>query len=190
MDPKEKQKLYVLFGIFGMAFLMIYFNLLLKPQFARFMARNREYGTVYSRVKKTQALIANEQRLRKQNENLKEQFSGMEGKFLGEDEVSSLLQSFSEIADSSNVQILRIKPLETIGRAAATESTDEFYSEFPILIEAKAGYHECGDFLNKLERAERFIRIGDIDIRGSQEKPRVHEIRLRVVTYVLNDRQG
>ena len=49
MEIPEKQKLYVLFAIFGFAGFMLYYNFLLKPQFAGFNAKNKEYRVVSGR---------------------------------------------------------------------------------------------------------------------------------------------
>ena len=62
---------------------------------------------------------------------------------------------------------MKIKPLEVVGDISASE----LYSEFPILIEARAGYHQCGIFINKLENMERFIRIDEVDIKGRSGDP-------------------
>lgn len=184
MDPKEKQKLMVLFGIFGIAGLMAYFNLLLAPQFSGFIRNNREFHTVRARVNSAKVLIASEDRIRKQFEGLKEQSGLLEERFPAQDEVSSLLGDFSGIAESSGVKILKIKPLEVAGDVSASE----LYSEFPILIEARAGYHQCGTFINKLENMERFIRIDEVDIKGRPDDPRRHDILLRVSTFLTEQR--
>ena len=182
MDPKEKQKLYILFGIFGLSFLMVYFNLLLKPQFSSFIVANRDYSAVKSRVKSANALIANESRIKMQYENLKNQSQALEKRLPSQDEISILLQDFSKVAESAGVKILRIKPLEVLDEGDA--ASGQFFSEYPILIEARAGYHQCGIFVNKLENMERFIRIDAVDIKGQTADPRHHDIRLRVSAYV------
>jgi len=182
MDIKEQQKLYILFGIFGIVGLMVYFNLLLKPQFSSFIVNNREFRVVRARVKEAKALIANEDRIRTQLEGLKKQSELLEKRLPGQDEVSSLLEDFSDIAGISGVKILRIKPLEVI---EAMGAKSELYSDFPILIEARGGYHQCGMFINKLENMDRFIRIDEIDIRDRSGDPRHHDIRLRVSTCIM-----
>ncbi len=185
MDQKEKQKLYILFGIFGLSFLMIYFNFLLKPQFSSFLVANRDYSAIKSRVRSANALIANESRIRIQYENLKNESQAIEKRLPSQDEISIILQDFSKIAESAGVKILRIKPLEVLDEASqSAHGAGQFFSEYPILIEARAGYHQCGLFVNKLENMERFIRIDAIDIKGRQTDLRHHDIRLRVNTYV------
>ncbi len=186
MDPKGKQKLMALFGIFALAALAGYYNLLLRPQFSRFIVNNREYRIVSARVKNGRAMIANETRLRKQFDSLKEQADLLEKKFPGQDEVTGFLEDFSSIAESSGVKILRIKPLESVGSVSAGGAANGFYSEFPILIEARAGYHQCGVFVNKLENMDTFTRIDDIEVRSRFDSgdPHHHDIRLRVRTFI------
>ncbi len=182
MDPKEKQKLYVLFGIFGIAAIIFYHNLLLKPQFSGFLAANREFGIVKMRLRSAEALIANEVRIKKQYENLSRETRVLEESLPGQDEISNLLGDFSRVAESSGVKILRIKPLVEISGAA---EPNEFYAEFPILIEARGGYHQLGSFVDKLEDMDRFISIEDVDIKGRSGDPRRHDIKLRVTTYIV-----
>ena len=182
MDPKEKQKIYILFAIFGLSFLMIYFNFLLKPQFSSFVVANRDYSAVKSKVRSANVLIANESRIKTQYENLKGRSQALEKKLPSQDEISILLQDFSKVAESAGVRILSIKPLEVLDEGTA--AAGQFFSEYPILIEARAGYHQCGIFVNKLENMERFIRIDAVDIKGQTADPRHHDIRLRVSAYV------
>ena len=185
MDPKEKQKLMVLFGIFGVAAVLFYFNLLLKPQFARFIAMNREFHAVKTRVRNTEALIANEERIRKQHNELIERAGLLEKKLARQGELSVLLQDFSSTAESSGVKILKVKPLDVVGNFSQEGTEEDFYKQFPILIEAMAGYHECGTFINKLEYMDRFIKIDDIEIKGRAGDPRQHHIKLWVSTYII-----
>ncbi len=184
MDPKEKQKMMVLFAIFGIAALVLYYNFLLRPQFRKFITVNRDFQAVKARVRSAEALIANEERMKTQHANLSEQVGLLEKRFARQDQVSGLLQDFSGVAESSGAKILRVMPLEVANDASGVSSENAFYAEFPILIEARAGYHQCGIFLNKLEGMDRFIRVDDIDIKGRTGDPRRHHIKLRVTTYI------
>jgi Tfp pilus assembly protein PilO len=182
MDPKEKQKLMVLFGIFGLAAMLMFYNLLLKPQVSGFSMRNREYKAIKARVKSAEALIKNEARIRRQHEELKKQAGIFENRLPVHDEISGLLEDFSGIAESSGVKILRIKPLES---PSGQSQAGKAYAAFMILIEASAGYHQCGSFINKLEAMEKFIKVEDIDIKSVAADPRRHDIKLRTKTYII-----
>lgn len=186
LDSKDRQKLFIVFGIFGLAVIILFFSAFLKPQFARFLVMNREYNRFKAEVKNEEALIADEQRIKSQYENIKKQALLFEKRFPVQDEVSSLLGDFSRIAEASDVKILKIIPMEKKDSAPNTGRGSNIpYYEFPILIEANAGYHQCGVFVNKLESMDRFIKVDSIDIKGNRENPRSHEIRLEVITYVI-----
>lgn len=184
-ELNEKQKIYILVIIFSIAGLALYYNLLLKPQFLRFTANNKEFSVIKARVNNEEILIANEAGIKKQYDNFKKQADYFEKRLPGQDQVSSLLEDFSSVAESSGAKILRIKPLEAPAPVSKQKNTNGFFAEFPILIEARAGYHQLGVFVNKLETMDRFIKITDIDIAGTDKNPRYHDIKMRIITYVL-----
>ncbi|MDP2920795.1 MAG: type 4a pilus biogenesis protein PilO [Candidatus Omnitrophota bacterium] len=185
MDISEKQKIYILAGIFVIAGLALYYSLLLKPQFSTFAARNREFKIVKTRVKAEDALIANESGIKRQQENFKQQADYLKKRLPSQDQISSLLEDFSNVAEESGVKILKIKPIEEALPLSKQKVASSSYSEFPILIEARAGYHQLGIFVNKLETMDRFIRITEVDVAGSEKDPRHHDIKIRMITYVL-----
>lgn len=184
MDLKEKQKVYVLFGIIGIAALFIYFNLLLKPAFSKFISKNREFCSLKASFRSSKDLIDNKDRLSEQYDSIKKEAELIEKRFPGQDEISVILEDLSRIAEASGVKILRIKPLEEELKGSSEQGLG-FYSEFPILIEARAGYHQSGLFINQLESADRFIKITELDIKRSSEDSRRHNIKLKACTYVL-----
>jgi len=184
MDVKEKQKLILLLCIFGVAALALYYNLLLKPQFLSFTVYNREYVSLKKAVRVAQTQIAKEDNIRGDYDKIKKQVNTLDVSFANQNDISSLLQAFSGIAESSDVKILRIKPLEVLDNISQDGAIPSFYSEFPILIEAMAGYHECGEFVNKLETMDRFIKINYLDIKSCSGEKR-HHIKLKVSTYIV-----
>jgi Tfp pilus assembly protein PilO len=184
-DLKEKQKIYILAAIFGIAGLVIYYSFLLKPQFSGFIAKNKEFIAVRDRVKNGELMVANEAGIKRQHENFVKQAEYLEKRLPSQDQISSLLEDFSNVAESSGVKILKIKPLETPAPISKQKVTNNAYTEFPILIEARAGYHQLGDFVNKIENMDRFIKITDMDITGTDKDPRHHDIKMRIITYVL-----
>ena len=184
-DIQEKQKLYILIAIFGIVGLVVYYNFLLKPQFSGFIAKNKEFRIVRDRVKNEGIMIANEAGIKKQHENFVKQAGYLEKRLPGQDQISNLLEDFSSVAESSGVKILKIKPLEVPAPISKQKVTNNSYTEFPILIEARAGYHQVGDFVNKIESMDRFIKVTDIDIAGTDKDPRHHDVKIRIITYVL-----
>jgi Tfp pilus assembly protein PilO len=184
IDPKEKQKIYLLIGIFVVAGVTLYFNVLLKPMFSNFIVMNREYYKIRTKVNNAKMLLANKAKIEEQYNLLKGQAEEYGKRFPNQAEVSSLLGDFSNVAEASNVKISRIRPLEDIDIAQATGSNDLYY-EYPILIEARGGYHQLGVFFNKLEGMERFIKVNTLDVKSNSQDPRRHNIIIKVSTYIM-----
>ncbi len=184
-ELKEKQKIYALIAIFGIAGLALYYSFLLKPQFSGFIAKNKEFRIARDRVKAEELMIANEAGIKKQHENFAKQAEYLEKRLPSQDQISSLLEDFSNVAESSGVKILKIKPLEAPVAVSKQKVANNAYTEFPILIEARAGYHQLGDFVNRVENMDRFIKIMDMDVAGIDKDPRHHDIKMRIITYVL-----
>ena len=185
MEIKEKQKILILIAIVGVAFLIIYYMLFLKPQFTKFLNKNSEFSTVKKRVDSARKLIASKEKIYNQLEALKARSSAVQKKLPDQESMSSLLGAFSSIAESSGVSILKIKPVESETSSPAAKTTKEAYDKFSILIEAKAGYFQLVRFVDKLENMDRFIEIDDIEVRNDPNDPRRHDIKMDLKTYVM-----
>lgn len=107
-----------------------------------------------------------------------------ETKFPKEEEVPALLGRLSTIAGKLGVEIIAVKPVKIELRGGADETVGLFH-EVPIEISAKAGYHQIGQFINKLETLDKFIKIQDVEITPDRATPRRHFFRVLVLTYIL-----
>ena len=67
-----------------------------------------------------------------------------------------------------------------------TDST-LFFVKIPILIDAYAGYHELGRFINDLEYCEKFMKIEKIKITNAEVGLQRQQIFLTVHAFCLKD---
>jgi Tfp pilus assembly protein PilO len=183
-ELKEKQKVYALVVILGILGILVYYNFIFKPLLFKFIAKNKEYSKLRVKVKADLKLLANEPAIRNEYASFKDKAEYLKRMLPAQDQISSLLSDFSSLAESSGVKILKIKPEENIADPKK-KAVNNVYSEAPISVEARSGYHQLGDFINKLETGDRFIKIVDIDIKGNDQDPRHHNIKFKVITYVL-----
>ena len=102
-----------------------------------------------------------------------------------DEEVPVLLGGISAIAGKIGIEMIAVRPvkLETFGKAP---ESDTIFHAAPIEIFAKGGYHQIGQFINKLESLGKFVEIKDIEITADKATPRRHFFRLLVSTYILN----
>jgi len=99
-----------------------------------------------------------------------------------QEEIPKFLEELSTIAKKSDVKILSITPSELA--LAGGEGEGGYYKEMSVLITAKSGYHQLGNFITSLEQSKRFINIEDLNMRGDNKTPREHNVKLILKTYV------
>jgi Tfp pilus assembly protein PilO len=103
-----------------------------------------------------------------------------------EEEIPAVMGDISTLAGKTDIEMIAVKPVkqETV---ASVSSEAAGMHEVLIEIFAKGGYHQIGQFINKLESFNKFTEIKDIEITADKATPRKHFFRLLVATYVLKE---
>ena len=119
-------------------------------------------------------------------------------------EMPNILQKIAEVAYESKVKIAKIEPLRTEkpveavkakviapAKPGAKPETPKkpamIYTEIPIQIEAKGGYHALGGFINMIETSDNIMSVGDIDVWANPDDIQNHNVKLLVIAYVLRE---
>ena len=93
-------------------------------------------------------------------------------------DMPKLLAFFRQAADDSGTKFVSINALASI--------TSEYYIEIPFTVVVKAKYHPLGQFMNKTENSERFMRVDDVDIKSTNDETYLHEATMKISTYMFN----
>ncbi|MDP3804073.1 MAG: type 4a pilus biogenesis protein PilO, partial [Candidatus Omnitrophota bacterium] len=133
-------------------------------------------------IKSQEIEIANIDKYKSEIGAYKDKVERYERMLPAEQEIPTLLESLSGMARSSGVKIVGITP---VAISEEKKQEGQIYREIPILISAKSGYHELGNFLDKLEDSDRFMKVADIEIKANKAAPRKHDVEQLVLTYVL-----
>jgi type IV pilus assembly protein PilO len=182
-DFKKNQKQVMIFLLLALVFvLIIYFNFLLMPQVTRVIGATVKMNEMGSDLKNAKSDIARVPEFKKDISEFKEKVDSYERMLPAEQEIPTLLESLSVMAKSSGVRIESIMP---VAKKEEKLSPGQVYQEIPILITARSGYHELGSFVSKLENAERFMKIVDINIRTNKLAPKKHDVEILVLTFIL-----
>lgn len=75
-------------------------------------------------------------------------------------EIPSLLTAVSKSGNDSGLEFLLFKP--------ESESIKDFYSEIPVSINVKGGYHQIAQFFDRVSQLSRIVNIKDIIINYTQ----------------------
>ena len=179
---KNKTQVIALIGAVVLITAVVYLNFILKPQVTGVAREIIKKNKLTRELKDAEGDVGRIGSLRKDIESHNKKIERYEKMLPAEQEIPTLLENLSDMARASNVKIVGITP--SITKSENTQS-NKTYEEIPILISAKSGYHELGNFLAKLENSDRFMKVVDIKIRSSAATPKRHDVDLLVLTYIL-----
>jgi Tfp pilus assembly protein PilO len=180
----KNQKL-IIYGLIAFCAVAADFTLFLKPTLADLKKTLPEIAKLKRRLTAAKSARLDIPGLNGQIKDLNERLSSYNKKFSTKEEKASLLEELSSMAKESDVKILAVKPYTPV--VQQPQAAGGAYQKFPILIKAKAGYHQLGTFINKLENASTFMRITYLKITGNAQTPMEHDAELVVNTYILTE---
>jgi type IV pilus assembly protein PilO len=155
------------------------------PQVVNVFKLSEDVGKMKSELKSARLVITDKGKLENDLREHSEKVESYEKKLPAEQEIPALLENLSNMAKDSNIKIVGIVPAMSYFKDDKSVKKNPIYREIPILITAKSGYHELGNFLNRLENAGRFMKVVDIDIKANKTNPKKHDVELMVCTYIL-----
>ena len=76
-------------------------------------------------------------------------------------EVPSLLTGISSAGNEAGLDFLLFQPGKPVQK--------DFYSEIPVQMEVRAGFHQLAHFFDKISRLNRIVNIEDLQLTTSKE---------------------
>ena len=167
------------------ALIIVFYLLFVFPSGLKVLMRKiGECSLLKAQIVETEKNWKDIDKFRKQVSQVKRKIDFYEKKLPGEKDLPAILEYLSDAARELNVKITEIKPSEQDKDKSAQVS---LYSETAILLKAECSYHQLGRFLNKLENADRFMKISDIEIIANPGTSGIVYAQLTVLTYVMKE---
>jgi len=116
-------------------------------------------------------------------DELKNDISFYEKKLPTEKDIPDLLQYLSTVAKESDVKLLEIEKKQEI------RQEEMLYVTVPFKLILKGGYHNIGSFVSKLENADRFMKIQELEVKEDKKNSFEHRGEMVVYTYILNSQE-
>jgi Tfp pilus assembly protein PilO len=140
------------------------------------LSKIREYdeqiAVLERNIKLAQAMEANIDQLREESRKYTTLVAEFEKRLPQGAEIPRLLQEFERIANEAGVSV----ELSTLPR-----NSDQRKEEIPYTVLAKGNFHQVTDFINRLERYERYLKVSKMNI--SEEKQGVCTAKFTLSTY-------
>jgi len=151
------------------------------PQVMNIQKASKEVTNKRDILKTLDSGIKNFAILEKDEESLRASYNDFLESLPAEEDFSMYLELISKIAKDNNVKILAIEPQKV------TDAQPLFFVKIPVFIDAYCGYHELGKFLNDIEFADKFMKIGNIKITKDDPDSGRIQVFLLINAYCLSE---
>lgn len=178
----EQKRSYAVFGVTLIA-IVLYITFAIIPKVNEFTGDLRRVSDLNDKISLVNSRVKRLSQMNKRLTEMKKEHRSYAKLLPPQKDIPELLEKFASVAKKSNVTIESITPYEFVS-TKSKKGDNRYYREMPILITAKSGYHQLGDFLSSLEQTNRFIAIEDLRIRYDSRTPRKHNVRMVLKTYV------
>lgn len=200
--PKADMEKLVLAGIVGfiVVFSLIQFGMV--PSFRRLGDLKKEIIKEKEALRRDEALVASKSQLQVRLASMQEKLKDYEKALPLYADMPNILQKIAEVAGDSKVKIIKVEPLRTErpsdaakakaapakpGAKPEPKKPASIYTEIPIQVEVRGGYHALGRFINGVETADNIMSIGDMEIKANPDDMQNHNARFLIVAYILRE---
>lgn len=153
----RQQRIGILAGLI-VAFLALDYFFLYSPQSLTISQLTENIGNMQKERDKKKQLVANLPKLEQQLKELDGRLKQAVAQLPDQKEIPDLLSSISSKARESRLEILIFRP--------RGENPQDFYSEIPVDIVVRGGFHELVTFFDEVGRLHRLVNIRNIEIRN------------------------
>ena len=177
-------QLFAILGIGAAALIALDVFFIARPQVRSIVLLNDKARQLKADIK---TLSDNKQRLPQFRSNLdtvRRQMKDFDAMVHKEDEVPAVLRIISTFANEYGVKIDQLVPQKSDG-VVLVKNAEGQYSSLSILVLARAGYHDLGRFLNRLQQEHVFWQLEAVDIAADAREVSRHVIKMQMKILVL-----
>lgn len=166
--------------LLAVAIIFTYSRLFIAPTLRTLRDLSPKVAGLKQNIKLAQSSIKSIGILKNQLNDLKQRIGNYENRLPQKKEVPSILQHLSQIATESGVKITSIEPAREL-----IPSGSKDYTEVPITLTAKCGYHQLATLISKLESSRQFMKVSNIKISHNSNDIYHHNVDLKISTFVI-----
>lgn len=101
-----------------------------------------------------------------------------------EKDISILIENVSNLANSSSVKIIQIRPVKDKSEKSTIKAKNSSFSQIVIQISARCDFHQLGNFMSKIETAKNFLKPASLEIQTDGKDYFVQNVKLSLISFV------
>lgn len=178
LNLTKEQLQWVILGVLGVVLIAIVAGVfLIAPGLQKKRGLVKEYLEKSEKLKQDERMVAKKDKLQSSLSQLKKKHAEMEKNVLRRSGNFSMLTVLSEKSLQAGLIFEKIEPKDV---PEAEKTAIKGYAQKDYFLRFHAGYHQLGDFLNKLENSSPFIDVRDVRVSGVPETPMSHDVVVTV----------
>ncbi len=177
--PESRQR-QILIGLGVAVVLVAWTNLFFLPQRKVLRELGPQVKSLRREMTKVRQALARQSDLEGELSRLSGEAQRV-GVFSPEEQLPELLGQITQLAKETGVKLHSVKPKKRLSELAAGPSG---FLELPIQLEASAGYHQIGAFLDRLEQSEILFRTEEMTIEPDRKNLFSHQVNLLLLAYL------
>lgn len=164
-DPKVQK---IMLGVMSVVILSyVYFGTSFLPfnypvRKAKIEALKKEHAKLSAELEKARKMVGNLARLEAEYERLHEQWLSAQELLPEEKEMPELLRSVTTAGNKAGIEFALFEPQSPLPR--------EFFTEHPIRVTVRGGYHQVGIFLSQLANMPRIVNVSRLELDTYENK--------------------
>jgi type IV pilus assembly protein PilO len=131
---------------------------LLSPAQDRVAVARSKIVAIDRELMQARAQVAELARFRREVAELEKRLTALKDRLPSEKETPGLYKTLSEAAHQSGLGVALFQPREPRPR--------DYVNEIPITVTAEGGYHQLGQFFERVARLPRVVTVGDLKVTG------------------------
>ena len=166
----------ILLGLMGLALIVLggYF-LLISPLETRVNTLYAQQASLEKELTQARVAAADVVRARREVAELERQLAVMKDRLPGEKEMTTLFRSLTDGAFQAGLAVSLFQPREG--------KIHDYYVEIPITITAEGGYHQVGEFFEKVAGLPRVVTVAELKMTGMAKSRSSLRADLILATY-------
>lgn len=178
------QQKKILAGIGAGVGFILWLTFFFTPQFVNWIQRRPQVQGLKAQIQEARQRLGQFPKREKELSDLKTQYELSGANLISQQQLPELLEKIAQAARSAGVRLEAVKPKVDISQLTPGPSG---YLELPLEVDAVAGYHGLGVFLDTLERSDNLIRVQEFKIQADPKDLWNHQATFVLQSYLLPD---
>src|SRR5215510_4000970 len=150
--------------------------LLLAPAQTEVAQLRAQLSSLQTEITRNRAIVADLMKYRREAAELEARLNALKDRLPGEKEIPTLYRTVSDAATASGLGVALFQPRPPVVR--------DYYSEIPIAVNAEAGYHQFGEFFERVAKMARVVNVSEIKLSGLNRPRSPIRAELILATYM------